>query len=118
MTERKEFVCEDVYEETWGLNRGGRLAMTQEQEIIERNEFGCEDGHKALTKVRDVLRERARGDLSVEAIEMREALTYAAEVLEDAAEILSKAYDKVGAWEKATRRKKSKNATVLAYNPR
>lgn len=79
--------------------------MTPEQKIIERNEFGCEDGYKALDKVNDALRERARDDLSIEAIEMREALTYAAEVLEVAAQILSKAYDKVGAWEKATRRK-------------
>lgn len=81
--------------------------MTEDQKIIERNEFGCEDGHKALTKVNEALRERARDDLSIEAIEMREAMAHAAEVLEDAAEILSKAYDAVGAWEKAQRRKEA-----------
>lgn len=84
--------------------------MTPEQKIIERNEFGCEDGYKALDKVYDALCERARGDLSVEAMEMREALTYAAGALRVAATKLSTAYDKVGAWEKATRRKEAVDA--------
>lgn len=79
--------------------------MTPEQKIIERNEFKCEDGYKALDKVNEALRERARDDTSIEAIEMLGAMAHAAEVLYDAAQMLSTAYDKVGAWEKAQRRK-------------
>ena len=79
--------------------------MTPEQKIIERNEFGCEDGHKALTDIFVRLYDQTWGDSAPESRDMVDALREAIEALEVAASRLSEAYDAVGAYEKAARRK-------------
>lgn len=81
--------------------------MTEDQKIIERNEFGCEDGHKALTEIFVRVYDQTWGDSAPESRDMVDALREAIEALEYAASRLSEAYDAVGTYEKHQRRKEA-----------
>lgn len=82
--------------------------MTPEQKIIERNEFGVEDGIESL-KVLEAL-SRAEGT----PLGAREAaaLQHTLEALESARQALSDAYDTLGATAKERRRQRQEAAAA------
>ena len=76
--------------------------MTPNQKIIERNEFGVEDGIESLT----ILEALAASEGTPEGRQDMAALQYAIQELEGARQALSDCYDTLGRTAKERRREK------------
>ena len=85
--------------------------MTSNQKIIERNEFGVEEGIESLA----ILEALALSEGTPEGRQDMAALQYAIQALEDARQALADCYDTLGRTAKARRRENNRsNVQVMA----